>query len=461
MIDPNGFQPLPLADQAGEATPLLAEAEEKARQIVATAEADAQHLREEARSLRTRTLADATRDANGIRDTARAEQEQRQKRDDKLDTWAARAIIAGTVGLTASGEYALARMVGFDQSVAWLLPFVIDVYVIQAFRRHRDIVQAISLTVAANVTYHLADRGLFGVEAVKDRQEPQWWLIAMVASVASLILWRVHLMTAPPKAKRDRQKKKPRPRHVICAGVDGALTLRRPSPAAPAEPSGPIGAPVSDVDAVLSGVHAPVVYFVRNGNRVKIGTSTNLRRRVKQLCLRLDDIVLVLHGDAALEAELHRRFDTYRIDNTEWFQRNGTVARFIVTQGRDSGDKSLVAEPTTGASEPTGQSASSPANNRQQAPTAGASNTANTPTAPRPRAGRTGGRKSTGTRRSLDEWVSLATPIFHEEFVRLRRNPTGNEFANAITKAGLGKISDSTAKNIRTEILDRAPLPKI
>jgi hypothetical protein len=206
VIDPNGFQPLPLAGQHDEAATVLAEAEEKARQIVATAEADAEHLRGEAQALRTRTLSEATSQARSIREEAKAEQEQRQRRDDNLDTWAARAIIAGTVGLTASGEYALARMVGFDQSVAWLLPFVIDVYVIQAFRRHRDIVQAISLTVAANVTYHLADKGLFGVEAVKDRHEPQWWLIAMVASVASLILWRVHLMTAPPKPARERQK---------------------------------------------------------------------------------------------------------------------------------------------------------------------------------------------------------------------------------------------------------------
>ena len=61
----------------------------------------------------------------------------------------------------------------------------------------------------------------------------------------------------------------------------------------------------------------------------------------------------------------------------------------------------------------------------------------------------------------MDEWVKLAGPVFHSEFRRLHRQPTANEFAGAIKKARLGSISDSTAKNIRTEILDRASLPAL
>lgn len=75
-------------------------------------------------------------------------------------------------------------------------------------------------------------------------------------------------------------------------------------------------------------------------------------------------------------------------------------------------------------------------------------------TAPRP----TANRKKT-TRRSMSEWVELAGPVFHAEFERLRRQPTGDEFAEAIKKAKLGTVSASTAKNIRAEILDRAELP--
>jgi hypothetical protein len=61
----------------------------------------------------------------------------------------------------------------------------------------------------------------------------------------------------------------------------------------------------------------------------------------------------------------------------------------------------------------------------------------------------------------MDEWVELAGPIFHEEMERLRRQPTGYEFAAAIKAKGLGTVSASTAKNIRTEILDRTPLPSL
>ncbi|MDJ0342257.1 DUF2637 domain-containing protein [Streptomyces sp. H10-C2] len=78
----------------------------------------------------------------------------------------------------------------------------------------------------------------------------------------------------------------------------------------------------------------------------------------------------------------------------------------------------------------------------------------------RPKASRRGAGKK-APRRSLDEWVDLAGPIFHAEFVRLRRNPTANEFATAIKAARLGAVSDTRAKSIRAEILDRQALPSL
>ncbi|MFD9072100.1 hypothetical protein ACFVZ2_19010, partial [Streptomyces lasiicapitis] len=204
-LDPGAFQPLPLHDERAAAARAEAEAVlAQANKMYGEADSRAQRLVGDAASTRDRMLAEAQTDAQRIRDAATAETEQRKERDDKLDTWSARGIIAGTVGLTASGEYSLARMAGFDPQVAWLLPFVIDVYVIQAFRRHRDIIPAIALTVAANVTYHLADAGRFGVTPSR---EPKWWLIALVASVASFILWRIHLMVRPPKPVREGRQK--------------------------------------------------------------------------------------------------------------------------------------------------------------------------------------------------------------------------------------------------------------
>jgi hypothetical protein len=64
-------------------------------------------------------------------------------------------------------------------------------------------------------------------------------------------------------------------------------------------------------------------------------------------------------------------------------------------------------------------------------------------------------------RRSMDEWVEIGTSVFHAEFARLRRNPSGTEFAAALAAAGYDKPSASTAKNIKTEILDRTELPSL
>jgi hypothetical protein len=61
----------------------------------------------------------------------------------------------------------------------------------------------------------------------------------------------------------------------------------------------------------------------------------------------------------------------------------------------------------------------------------------------------------------MDEWVEIGTPVFHAEFTRLRRPPSGTEFAKALGEAGHGKPSASTAKTIKTEILDRAELPSL
>lgn len=334
-IDPEAFRPLPIADPKAHAARAEAEA--------LLAQANRMHA--EASGKAQRLVADAQAEADRVRAAANAETQKRQRRDDNLDTWAARGIIAGAVGLTASGEYSLARMAGFDQTVAWLLPFVIDVYVIQAFRRHRDIGQAIALTVAANVTYHLAAVGLFGVTA---RREPTWWLIALVASVASLILWRIHLMVRPPKpAKKERRE-------------------RQETPAAPPTPT-PAPAPTSD----------------------------------------------------------------------------STTAKTAANNDRQ--------DASSGA-----------ANNRQNEPAKTAAPVAKKATSPgRQKPAKSTAKKAASTRRSMDEWVALTEPIFHAEFARLRRNPTATEFATAIANAGHGKPSDSTAKNIRTEILDRAELPSL
>ena len=83
---------------------------------------------------------------------------------------------------------------------------------------------------------------------------------------------------------------------------------------------------------VPTGKHEPLVYFIRNGSRIKIGTSTNVRSRVRALSLRPEDILLTLPGGADVERSYHRKFSALRIDNTEWFRVDRELVDFIIAK---------------------------------------------------------------------------------------------------------------------------------
>lgn len=226
-------RPRPVAAPVPDVDP-IEQARADAAKLLDDARAEADHITAEARSLRARTLGAADHEARTIRETAAAEVARKEEKGRKLDVLAGRAVITGAVGLTAFGEYSLARLAHFPASVAWLLPFVIDIYVIQAFRRHRDIPPAIALTIAANVVYHLAAAGMFGVttDSHGDRHAT-WWLIAMVSSIASIILWRMHVMTAPPREKKRRRAViAEAPSESESAPVAATLTTPESAPAA-------------------------------------------------------------------------------------------------------------------------------------------------------------------------------------------------------------------------------------
>ncbi|WP_432185480.1 GIY-YIG nuclease family protein [Streptomyces tendae] len=80
--------------------------------------------------------------------------------------------------------------------------------------------------------------------------------------------------------------------------------------------------------------HAPLVYFIRNGNRLKIGTTTDLKRRIRTLALRAENVTLLLDGGHTLERALHKQFTDLRIGNTEWFAYDGALIDFIADQNR-------------------------------------------------------------------------------------------------------------------------------
>jgi len=87
---------------------------------------------------------------------------------------------------------------------------------------------------------------------------------------------------------------------------------------------------------VPRGTHPPVVYVLRNGTRVKIGTTTHLRNRVHRLALRLDDVVFAMDGGRELEQALHQRFAAQRVGDTEWFTETGALAAFIATHSGET-----------------------------------------------------------------------------------------------------------------------------
>lgn len=106
--------------------------------------------------------------------------------------------------------------------------------------------------------------------------------------------------------------------------------VRRYTAAPTVEPESPSEA-ASQWD-VPSGKHDPLVYFICNGNRIKIGTTTEIRRRIRTLALRPEHVLLLLPGTQTLERALHKRFADLRDGNTEWFQHAGALTQYITEQ---------------------------------------------------------------------------------------------------------------------------------
>ncbi|MFE2727069.1 hypothetical protein [Kitasatospora sp. NPDC059327] len=189
-----------------QAAGVLATAEQAAKQRVAGAEAEARSAIGQAELRVREVLADGARQHTAEQarlEVCRAAAEEaealiakQRKREDFTDKWGPKVALAAAVTLTASGEFALAKLAGWPSWVAWALPLAIDVYVVQAFRRHKDVPGAIILMILANAAYHLAAAGLFGVvKSGPDKGHALWWLIVGVAAIAPWVMWRLHKIT--------------------------------------------------------------------------------------------------------------------------------------------------------------------------------------------------------------------------------------------------------------------------
>jgi hypothetical protein len=73
------------------------------------------------------------------------------------------------------------------------------------------------------------------------------------------------------------------------------------------------------------------VYFVRAGDRVKIGFTTDVRRRISELQTFFPEpleLLLELRGSVLVEHELHRRFADLCLTR-EWFRLEAPIVRFV------------------------------------------------------------------------------------------------------------------------------------
>lgn len=161
-----------------EASRITTEAERKAKAVTERAQAD---------EARARRLLDEAREAKKANSRWNGWQHNISRKAWKTAPWVA---LAAGVGLAASGEYELARMVGINQYVAPLLPVSIDVYCVTAFRAKKDIPYALLLMASANVTYHLSEQA----HIVQDGQSAPWQLTTFVVLIFVAVIWRVHTL---------------------------------------------------------------------------------------------------------------------------------------------------------------------------------------------------------------------------------------------------------------------------
>ena len=80
-------------------------------------------------------------------------------------------------------------------------------------------------------------------------------------------------------------------------------------------------------DDELPPPRVDVVYYLRWADRVKIGTTTNPRRRFA--AIRHEGLLALERGDRRLEQRRHREFAAERAGSSEWFERSDRLSAHI------------------------------------------------------------------------------------------------------------------------------------
>lgn len=92
----------------------------------------------------------------------------------------------------------------------------------------------------------------------------------------------------------------------------------------------------AEARAAKPGAHDPIVYFIAFGDRIKIGTTTNLKGRLE--AIPHDEVLATVPGSFPVERGLHARFAHLRITG-EWFHRGDDLMRHIDNLRRDTPDR--------------------------------------------------------------------------------------------------------------------------
>ncbi|GAA3207981.1 GIY-YIG nuclease family protein [Microbacterium terregens] len=90
------------------------------------------------------------------------------------------------------------------------------------------------------------------------------------------------------------------------------------------------------IDTELPPPRVDVVYYLRFGDRVKIGTSANPRQRLAAIWH--DDLLGFERGDRRLERRRHEQFSDERFDRTEWFRLTDRLGAHVDTVRRGIDD---------------------------------------------------------------------------------------------------------------------------
>lgn len=149
------------------------------------------------------------------------------------------------------------------------------------------------------------------------------------------------LMARVVQYETDDAETVPRLRPHPCPGCDYVALVYRPETALTA-------CTIDGCDVVLTeveyeqrygqdpprrtGIHPPVVYYMRLAELVKIGWSTHLARRLDHL--NPQGVMAVEWGARALESERHNQFATDHVHG-EWFRlTDALVAHVVDTRAR-------------------------------------------------------------------------------------------------------------------------------